>query len=103
MKPTMSSAAEGSRITVYFPGGISAGCAESIAFCAAVSAIRRFLTSGELAFCHPEESAPSMVMETSAKVCACQLLSPRELKMPSTDSELRSEEHTSELQSLRHL
>ena len=29
-----------------------------------------------------------MVMETSARVCMCQLLSPRELKIPSTDSEL---------------
>ena len=44
--------------------------------------------SGEFAFCHPEESAPCMVMETSARVCVCQLLRPRELKMPSTDSEL---------------
>jgi len=31
--------------------------------------------------------AGSMVMETSAKVCVCQLLRPRELNMPSTDSE----------------
>ena len=29
-----------------------------------------------------------MVMETSARVCVCHLLSPRELKIPSTDSEL---------------
>jgi hypothetical protein len=43
---------------------------------------------GRVGFCQPEESAASMVMETSARVCVCQLLRPRELKMPSTDSEL---------------
>ena len=48
----------------------------------------RLATFGELAFCQPEESAPSMVMETSAEVCVCQLVNPRELKIPSTDSEL---------------
>ena len=35
MNPTMSSTAAGSRITVYFPAGISRGCAESAAFFAA--------------------------------------------------------------------
>ena len=34
----MSSTAAGSRITVYFPAGISRGRAESTAFCAAISA-----------------------------------------------------------------
>ena len=62
MKPTMSSTAAGSRITVHFPAGISAGRAESIAFFAAISARpsgSRLATSGELAFCHPEESLAS--------------------------------------------
>ena len=70
MNPTMSSTAAGSRITVYFPAGISCGCAESTAFCAAVSASAsgsRFPTSGEFAFCHPDESLASMVIETSAR------------------------------------
>src|ERR1700723_2856082 len=91
MKPTRSSTAAGSRITVYFPAGISAGFAESIAFLDAISAKwsgSRLVRSGELAFCQPEESAPIMVMETSARVCVCQRLRPHELKTPSTDSEL---------------
>ena len=46
-----------------------------------------WLASGEFAFCHPEESAASMVMEISDEVWACQSCSPRELKIPSTDSE----------------
>ncbi len=76
---------------MYFPAGISRGCAESSAFCAAVSASAsgsRFATSGEFAFCQPEESAASMVIETSAEVCVCQRLNPRELKIPSNDSAL---------------
>ena len=91
MKPTMSRTAAGSRITVYFPAGISRGRPESSAFCAAVSAnasASRLRTSGEFAFCHPEESPASMVIEISAEVCWCQSLNPRELKMPSTNSEL---------------
>src|SRR5438477_259104 len=91
MKPTISSTAAGSRITVYFPGGISRGCAESKAFLVATSANRTgstFATSGEFVFCHPDESAASMVTETSAEVCTCQLLNPRELKIPSKDSPL---------------
>ena len=72
MKPTMSRTAAGSRITVYFPGAISRGWADSTAFCAAVSASRagsRLRTSGEFNFCQPEESSASMVMEISANVC----------------------------------
>ncbi len=87
----MSSTAAGSRITVYFPAGISRGRAESTAFRAAISASAsgsRFPTSGEFAFCHPEESPASMVIETSADVCVCQRLNPRELKIPSKDSAL---------------
>ena len=45
-------------------------------------------TSGEFAFCQPEESAASMVTEISDEVCVCQSLNPRELKIPSTDSEV---------------
>src|SRR5690242_9392715 len=91
MKPTMSSTAAGSRITVYFPAGISRGLADWSALRAAVSAsidASRLATLGELDFCQPEESAASMVMEISDEVCVCQSESPRELKMPSTDSEL---------------
>src|SRR5450755_2935810 len=89
MKPTMSSTADGSRITVYFPAGTSRGCAESEAFLAATSANAngsRIATSGEFAFCHPDESAANMVIDISAEVCVCHRLSPRELKMPSIDS-----------------
>ena len=88
MNPTMSSTAAGSRITVYFPAGISLGRAESNAFCAATSASRRgsrFATSDEFAFCQPDESSASIVIDTSADVCVCHLLSPRELKIPSND------------------
>ncbi len=56
---------------MYLPGASSFGARESRAFCAATSARRtgsRLLTSGELAFCHPEESSASMVMETSEDV-----------------------------------
>src|SRR5450631_2053172 len=89
MKPTMSSTADGSKITVHFPAGISRGRAESSAFLAAISASAngsRIVTSGEFAFCQPEESADSMVMDISAEVCVCHRLNPRELKMPSIDS-----------------
>src|SRR5579872_5203463 len=91
MKPVMSSTADGSRMTVYFPAVISRGDADSTAFLAAISATAcgfSLLTSGELNFCHPEESGASMVIEISADVCVCQLLNARELKMPSIDSEL---------------
>ena len=91
MKPTMSSTAAGSRMTVYFPASRSMGFLESRAFCAAISARRAgssCRTSGELAFCQPEEFSASMVMEISAEVCWYQSLKPRELKMPSTDSEV---------------
>ena len=44
-------------------------------------------TSGEFAFCHPEESAASMVIEISDEVCECQRPKPRELNNPSADSE----------------
>src|SRR5437870_10469923 len=90
MKPTMSSTAAGSRITVYLPAGISLGCADSSPFFAAVSASAwalRLATSGELVFCQPEESAASIVMEISEEVCVCHSLRPRELKIPSTDSD----------------
>src|SRR5438309_9541108 len=90
MKPTMSSTAAGSRITVYFPAGISLGCADSSPFFAAVSASAwalRLATSGELVFCQPEASAASIVMEISEEVCVCHSLRPRELKIPSTDSD----------------
>src|SRR2546429_1071770 len=90
MKPTMSSTAAGSRITVYLPAGISLGCADSSLFFAAVSASAwalRLATSGELVFCQPEESAASIVMEISEEVCVCHSLRPRELKIPSTDSD----------------
>src|SRR6266550_845279 len=53
MKPTMSSTAAGSRITVCFPAGSSCGAADSMALRAAISASSsgsRFRTSGELAF-----------------------------------------------------
>src|SRR6266852_3559716 len=87
----MSSTAEGSRMTVYFPAAISRGAAEFAAFeaaiCARVAGLR-FATFGEFAFCHPEESEASIVIEISAEVCVCQSLNPRELKMPSTASEL---------------
>src|SRR5258708_28454092 len=59
MNPTISSTAAGSRITVYFPAGISRGRAESNVFHAATSANAsgsRLAASGEFAFCHPEES-----------------------------------------------
>src|SRR3954452_8914503 len=91
MNPTMSSTAEGSRITVYFPAAISRGVADSAAFFAAISANAcgfKLATFGEFDFCQPDESGPSIVIEISAEVCVCQLLSPRELKMPSIDSEL---------------
>src|SRR2546423_2426492 len=87
----MSSTAEGSRITVYLPAAISRGRADSTAFFAAMSARScgfRLPTFGELDFCHPDESGASIVIEISAEVCVCQLLSPREFKMPSIDSEL---------------
>ena len=85
----MSSTAAGSRMTVYFPGGKSRGFFDSIAFSAATSAIRTGSSraaSGEFAFCHPEEELPSMLTETSARVCSYQSLTPFELKMPSTIS-----------------
>src|SRR5579872_120836 len=91
MNPTMSSTADGSRITGYFPAGISRGAADSTAFLAAISARPcgvKFATFGEFDFCQPDESGASMVIEISADVCVCQLLRPRELKMPSIDSEL---------------
>ena len=93
MKPTMSSTAAGSRMTVYFPAGISRGLADSNALRAAVSAratASRFATLGELAFCHPEESGASMVIEISEEVCVCQSVKPRELKIASTDSEVET-------------
>src|SRR6266699_4399874 len=89
--PTVSRTAADSRITVYFPGGTSRGEADFAALVAAISArdvgLRR-AAFGELDFCHPEESGASMVMEISADVCVCQSWSPRELKTPSTASEL---------------
>src|SRR5579864_417903 len=91
MNPTISRTADGSRITVYFPAGISRGFAVPTAFFAAVSAKfkgSRFATSGEFAFCHPEESAANMVIDTSADVCVCQLLNARELNIPSKESPL---------------
>src|ERR1700721_1756252 len=91
MNPTRSSTAAGSRITVYFPAGISLGDADDLAFRAATSArdlASRLATFGEFAFCHPEESPASMVMEISDEVCVYQSANPRELKIPSTDSEL---------------
>src|SRR6185312_17424050 len=87
----MSSTAEGSRITLYLPAAISRGVADSAAFFAAISARPsgfKLATLGEFDFCHPEESGANMVIEISAEVCVCQLLRPRELKMPSSDSEL---------------
>src|ERR1700678_2465620 len=93
MLPIASRTAAGSRITVYFPAGSITGRSESRVFCGATSAKRcgsRFAMSGELAFWHAEESPPSMVMETSANVCVYQLLKPRELKIPSEDSELEN-------------
>src|SRR5579864_9519505 len=78
-------------MTVYFPAGISRGAADLTAFSAAICArlsAFKFVTFGELAFCHPDESAASMVIEISAEVCVCHALNPRELKMPSIDSEL---------------
>src|SRR5215813_2712109 len=78
-------------MTVYFAGEISFGPAESTAFFAAISAslwALRVATFGELAFCHPDESGASIVIEISAEVCVCHCLNPRELKTPSTDSEL---------------
>src|SRR5216684_3626960 len=89
--PTMSSTADGSRITVYFPAAISRGDADFAAFDAAIcanAAGSRLATFGEFAFCHPDESEASIVIEISAEVCECQSLNPRELKMPSTASEL---------------
>ena len=89
MKPTMSSTAAGSRITVYFPAGISRGAADSRALRAATSprvTASRCATLGELAFCHPEESAASIVIEISEDVCVCQSLRLRELKIASIDS-----------------
>src|SRR5207245_11060735 len=89
--PTMSSTADGSRITVHLPGAISRGAAEFAALDAAMlarAAGSRLATFGELAFCHPEESVASMVMEISAEVWVCQSRRPRELKTPSTVSEL---------------
>src|SRR5437763_1826694 len=91
MNPVISSTAAGSRMTVYLPAAISRGVADSTAFFAAISARAwgfKLATFGELDFCHPEESGASLVLETSAEVCVCQLLRPRELKMPSIDSEL---------------
>ena len=46
--------------------------------------------SGEFAFCQPDESSASIVIETSADVCVCQLLNPRELKIPSKPSALEN-------------
>src|SRR6266851_6743409 len=89
--PTMSSTADGSRITVYLPAAISRGAADFAAFEAAICAsavASSFATSGEFAFCQPDESAASMVIEISAEVCVCQQLNPGELKIPSTVSEL---------------
>src|SRR5207245_7666155 len=66
------------------------GCADSSPFFAAGSARAwavRLATSGELVFCQPEESAASIVMEISEEVCVCHSLRPRELKIPSTDSD----------------
>ena len=57
---------------MYLPGGSSFGPADSLAFSAATSASStgsKLRASGELAFCHPEESAASMVIEHSAEVC----------------------------------
>src|SRR3984893_5140431 len=90
MKPDISRTAAGSRMTLYLPAGISRGRADSIALRAEISARvagSSWLASGEFAFCHPEESDASMVMEISDEVWACQSFSPRELKIPSTDSD----------------
>src|SRR5262249_19275561 len=59
------------------------------ATCASDTALR-FATFGEFAFCQPEESPASIVIEISAAVCVCHWLSPRELKIPSTESELEN-------------
>src|SRR5205823_2730347 len=91
MKPTRSSTAAGSRMTVYLPAGSSRGLADCSAFLAAVSASAtgfRLRMSGELAFCQPEESPPSMVTEISDEVCVWYATRPREFSTASTDSEL---------------
>src|SRR6202142_4653298 len=78
-------------MTVFFPGGISRGLTDSSALQAAMlanSTAFKLATLGELAFCQPEESAASMVIEISDEVCACQSDKPRELKTPSTNSEV---------------
>src|SRR5271168_738179 len=91
MNPTISNTAAGSRITVYFPAGISRGPADRRAFSAAISArLTAFncATSGEFAFCQPDESPASIVIEISDEVCAYHSASPRELNTPSTAAEL---------------
>src|ERR1700733_6475212 len=90
MNPTMSSTAAGSRITVYFPAGISLGPPDVGSVPAATPprhAGSSNSTFGELNFCHPDESSASMVIEISDDVCECHCASPRELNMPSTDPE----------------
>jgi len=94
MKPTMSSAAEASRITVYFP------CRNLRRIRGVDRLLRRNFGQpkrikiayvGEFDFCHPEESEASMVNgKPPPGFVVCQWLRPRELNMPSTDSELEN-------------
>src|SRR5437667_4085497 len=91
MKPAISSTAAGSKMTVYLPAGISRGWAVPAALTAAISANAKpskSATFGELAFCHPEESSPSIVMEISDDVWVCHCDKPWELKIPSNVLEL---------------
>src|SRR5579864_5265538 len=67
-------------MTVYLPGGSSLGFAEAADFSPARPARASgniFVTSGEFAFCQPEESASSTVTENSARVCWCDRNNPR--------------------------
>ena len=77
---------------MYFPAGISAGFAESMAFLARnlgkAGADQDWPRRASWLSAIRKNRPPSMVTETSARVCVCQWLRPRELKMPSTDSEL---------------
>src|SRR3954453_17975786 len=91
MNPVMSSTPPGSRIKGNLPADTPVGPADPPPFLAAISASAcgfKVATFGEFDFCQPEESGASIVIEISAEVCVCQLLSQRELKMPSTLSAL---------------
>ena len=88
----MSSTAAGSRITVYFPAGISAGCAESIAFSAAISASAQRIEIGHIGRVGllPSRGIRAQHGDGNFRQASAYAswLRPRELKMPSTDSEL---------------